>query len=128
MRIALYTSMRLDEICNLRNEDSHIRELRIEYLLGHEATHKSQGATQYTSAIYLQNLQRIVEAITYPDDIGKLVNTKQACPSFMIQNKVRRCLFSPPKALSSRDHWSHTTLLTLSAKRCDIALSGNPFL
>lgn len=27
-----------------------------------KATHKSQGTTQYTSAIYLQNLQRVVEA------------------------------------------------------------------
>lgn len=54
----------------LRNQDSHIRELWIDDLLGHEATHKSQGTTQYTSAIYLQNLQRVVEAITYPDDIA----------------------------------------------------------
>ena len=54
----------------LRNQDSHIRELWIDDLLGHEATHKSQGTTQYTSAIDLQNLQRVVEAITYPDDIA----------------------------------------------------------
>lgn len=54
----------------LRKQDSHIRELWIDSLLGHEATHKNQGTTQYTSAIYLQNLQWVVEVITYPDDIA----------------------------------------------------------
>lgn len=54
----------------LRNQDSHIRELWIDDLLGHEASHKSQGTTKYKSAIYLKNLQRVVEAITYPDDIA----------------------------------------------------------
>ncbi|WP_308719831.1 site-specific integrase [Komagataeibacter xylinus] len=50
----------------LRNQDSDIRELWIDALLGHESSHKSQGATTYLSGIDLTNLQRTVEAIQYP--------------------------------------------------------------
>ncbi|MBF0889736.1 site-specific integrase [Gluconobacter sp. LMG 1745] len=50
----------------LRNQNSDIRELWIDALLGHEASHKSQGATTYLSGIEMQNLKRTVEAIQYP--------------------------------------------------------------
>ncbi|MFT8326884.1 DUF6538 domain-containing protein [Gluconobacter oxydans] len=50
----------------LRNQNSDIREIWIDALLGHEASHKSQGATTYLSGIEMQNLKRTVEAIQYP--------------------------------------------------------------
>jgi len=50
----------------LRNQDSDIREIWIDALLGHESSHRSQGATTYLSGIDLTNLQRTVEAIRYP--------------------------------------------------------------
>nr|WP_249198986.1 tyrosine-type recombinase/integrase [Gluconobacter kondonii] len=53
----------------LRNQNSDIRELWIDTLLGHEASHKSQGATTYLSGIEMQNLKRTVEAIQYPSFI-----------------------------------------------------------
>ncbi|MFT8930774.1 MAG: tyrosine-type recombinase/integrase [Acetobacter syzygii] len=49
----------------LRNQKSDIRELWIDALLGHEATHRSQGTTNYMSGIDVRNLQRVVEALTY---------------------------------------------------------------
>ncbi|WP_426066927.1 tyrosine-type recombinase/integrase [Gluconobacter sp. NFX36] len=49
----------------LRNQNSDIRELWIDALLGHEASHKSQGATTYLSGIEMQNLKKTVEAIQY---------------------------------------------------------------
>ncbi|MBS1021251.1 tyrosine-type recombinase/integrase [Gluconobacter cerinus] len=51
----------------LRNQKSDIREIWIDALLGHESSHKSQGATTYLSGIDLTNLQTTVEAIQYPD-------------------------------------------------------------
>ncbi|WP_408871270.1 hypothetical protein [Gluconobacter cerinus] len=42
-------------------------EIWIDALLGHESSHKSQGATTYLSGIDLTNLQTTVEAIQYPD-------------------------------------------------------------
>lgn len=53
----------------LRNQNSDIRELWIDALLGHEASHKSQGATTYLSGIEIENLKRTVEAIQYPSFI-----------------------------------------------------------
>lgn len=50
----------------LRNQANDIRELWIDALLGHEATHRSQGTTNYMSGIEVKNLQRVVEALTYP--------------------------------------------------------------
>lgn len=50
----------------LRNQGSNIRELWIDTLLGHEASHRSQGTTTYTSGIAVQNLQQVVEALNYP--------------------------------------------------------------
>nr|WP_249200375.1 tyrosine-type recombinase/integrase [Gluconobacter sp. Dm-44] len=49
----------------LRNQNSDIREIWIDALLGHEASHKSQGATTYLSGIEMQNLKRTVESIQY---------------------------------------------------------------
>lgn len=49
----------------LRNQGGNIRELWIDTLLGHEATHRSQGTTTYTSGIAVQNLQQVVEALEY---------------------------------------------------------------
>lgn len=50
----------------LRNQENNIRELWIDTLLGHEATHRSQGTTNYMSGIEVKNLQRVVEALVYP--------------------------------------------------------------
>ncbi|GAN65021.1 phage integrase [Acetobacter orientalis NRIC 0481] len=51
----------------LRNADANIREVWIDRLLGHEATHKSQGTTTYLTGISTTNLQQTVEAISYPE-------------------------------------------------------------
>lgn len=50
----------------LQNQGGNIRELWIDTLLGHEAIHRSQGTTTYTSSIAVQNLQQVVEALDYP--------------------------------------------------------------
>ncbi|BAU37244.1 phage integrase [Acetobacter pasteurianus NBRC 101655] len=50
----------------LRNQAGDLRELWIDALLGHEASHKSQGATTYLSGIATENLKQTVEAISYP--------------------------------------------------------------
>ncbi|MBS1004370.1 DUF6538 domain-containing protein [Acetobacter thailandicus] len=51
----------------LRNADANIREVWIDRLLGHEATHKSQGTTTYLTGISTANLQQTIEAISYPE-------------------------------------------------------------
>ncbi|GBR28677.1 phage integrase [Acetobacter orleanensis NRIC 0473] len=51
----------------LRNADTNIREVWIDRLLGHEATHKSQGTTTYLTGISTANLQQTVEAISYSE-------------------------------------------------------------
>lgn len=51
----------------LRNADANIREVWIDRLLGHEATHKSQGTTTYLTSISTANLSQTVEAISYPE-------------------------------------------------------------
>ncbi|GBQ09842.1 phage integrase [Swaminathania salitolerans LMG 21291] len=50
----------------LRNASAEIREVWIDRLLGHEATHRSQGTSTYLGCITPQNLRQTVEAITYP--------------------------------------------------------------
>ena len=50
----------------LRNQTSDLRELWIDALLGHEPSHKSQGATTYLSGIATENLKQTVEAVSYP--------------------------------------------------------------
>ncbi|MCL1514850.1 integrase [Parasaccharibacter sp. TMW2.1890] len=50
----------------LRNQAGDLRELWIDALLGHEASHKSQGATTYLSGITTANLRQTVEAVSYP--------------------------------------------------------------
>lgn len=52
----------------LRNQDAHIRELWIDTVLGHEASHKSQGTMNYTSGIEVANLQQVIEALHYPKE------------------------------------------------------------
>ncbi|MFT9027242.1 DUF6538 domain-containing protein [Acetobacter indonesiensis] len=52
----------------LRNQEAHIRELWIDTILGHEASHKSQGTINYTSGIEVSNLQQVIEALTYPPE------------------------------------------------------------
>lgn len=52
----------------LRNQEAHIRELWIDTVLGHEASHKSQGTMNYTSGIEVVNLQQVIEALTYPPE------------------------------------------------------------
>lgn len=49
----------------LRNADANIREVWIDRLLGHEATHKSQGTTTYLTGISTANLKQTIEAISY---------------------------------------------------------------
>ena len=51
----------------LRNAHTDIREVWIDRLLGHEATHKSQGTTTYLTGISTANLQQTIEAISYPE-------------------------------------------------------------
>ncbi|GBQ22433.1 phage integrase [Gluconacetobacter sacchari DSM 12717] len=51
----------------LRNADANIREVWIDRLLGHEATHKSQGTTTYLTGITTANLSQTVETISYPE-------------------------------------------------------------
>ncbi|KFL89604.1 phage integrase [Acetobacter malorum] len=50
----------------LRNQAGDLRELWIDALLGHESSHKSQGATTYLSGITTENLRQTVEAVRYP--------------------------------------------------------------
>ncbi|MFT8721778.1 MAG: DUF6538 domain-containing protein [Acetobacter malorum] len=52
----------------LRNQEAHIRELWIDTVLGHEASHKSQGTMNYTSGIEVANLKQVIEALTYPPE------------------------------------------------------------
>ncbi|KXV66659.1 hypothetical protein AD949_01990 [Acetobacter orleanensis] len=52
----------------LRNQEAHIRELWIDTVLGHEASHKSQGTMNYTSGIEVANLQQVIEALHYPEE------------------------------------------------------------
>ena len=55
----------------LRNADTNIREVWIDRLLGHEATHKSQGTTTYLTSISTANLLQTIEAISYPETAFK---------------------------------------------------------
>ncbi|MCP1216893.1 tyrosine-type recombinase/integrase [Acetobacter orientalis] len=55
----------------LRNADANIREVWIDRLLGHEATHKSQGTTTYLTGISTANLKQTIEAISYPETAFK---------------------------------------------------------
>lgn len=57
----------------LRNANTNIREVWIDRLLGHEATHKSQGTTTYLTAITTANLSQTIEAISYPESAFKKV-------------------------------------------------------
>lgn len=50
----------------LRNQTGDLRELWIDVLLGHESSHKSQGATTYLSGITTENLKQTVEVVRYP--------------------------------------------------------------
>ncbi|GBR69159.1 DUF6538 domain-containing protein [Gluconobacter kanchanaburiensis] len=64
-----FHSFRHSVSTQLRNASADIREIWIDRLLGHEATHKSQGTSTYLSGITTTNLRQTVEAISYPDDI-----------------------------------------------------------
>lgn len=57
----------------LRNAHTDIREVWIDRLLGHEATHKSQGTTTYLTSISTANLRQTIEAIRYPETAFKKV-------------------------------------------------------
>lgn len=57
----------------LRNADANIREVWIDRLLGHEATHKSQGTTTYLTGISTANLKQTIEAIRYPETALKKI-------------------------------------------------------
>jgi len=50
----------------LRNQNSSFRELWIDRVLGHEASHRSQGTMNYTSSIDVQNLKSVIEALEFP--------------------------------------------------------------
>ncbi|MEJ5155399.1 DUF6538 domain-containing protein [Gluconobacter wancherniae] len=64
-----FHSFRHSVSTQLRNASADIREIWIDRLLGHEATHKSQGTSTYLSGITTANLKQTVEAISYPDDL-----------------------------------------------------------
>ncbi|WP_426066928.1 tyrosine-type recombinase/integrase [Gluconobacter sp. NFX36] len=50
----------------LRNQHASFRELWIDRVLGHEASHRSQGTMNYTSSIDVQNLKNVIEALEFP--------------------------------------------------------------
>ncbi|MBS1023977.1 tyrosine-type recombinase/integrase [Gluconobacter cerinus] len=50
----------------LRNQNASFRELWIDRVLGHEASHRSQGTMNYTSSIDVQNLKNVIEALEFP--------------------------------------------------------------
>lgn len=50
----------------LRNQNASLRELWIDRVLGHEASHRSQGTMNYTSSIDVQNLKSVIEALGFP--------------------------------------------------------------
>jgi integrase len=50
-----------------RNARTDIREVWIDRLLGHEATHRSQGTTTYLTSISTANLKQTIKAISYPE-------------------------------------------------------------
>jgi len=50
----------------LRNQDASFRELWIDRVLGHEASHRSQGTMNYTSSIDVQNLKSVIETLEFP--------------------------------------------------------------
>ncbi|WP_233127821.1 site-specific integrase [Acetobacter sp. DsW_059] len=60
----------------LRNANADIREIWIDRLLGHEASHRSQGTTTYLTGISIANLRQTVEAIRYPETAFKKVTLK----------------------------------------------------
>ncbi|MEN3167827.1 DUF6538 domain-containing protein [Gluconobacter sp. OJB] len=64
-----FHSFRHSVSTQLRNASADIREIWIDRLLGHEATHKSQGTSTYLSSITTANLRQTVEAISYPDNL-----------------------------------------------------------
>ncbi|MBS0961383.1 site-specific integrase [Acetobacter thailandicus] len=49
----------------LRNVKADIREIWIDALLGHEASHKSMGTLNYTSGIDVENLRDVMECLKY---------------------------------------------------------------
>nr|WP_249194533.1 site-specific integrase [Gluconobacter sp. Dm-73] len=64
-----FHSFRHNVSTQLRNASADIREIWIDRLLGHEATHKNQGTSTYLSGITTANLKQTVEAIAYPECI-----------------------------------------------------------
>lgn len=58
----------------LRNANADIREIWIDRLLGHEASHRSQGTTTYLTGISITNLRQTVEAIRYPETAFKKIS------------------------------------------------------
>jgi integrase len=53
----------------LRNQDSTIREVWIDAVLGHDGGHKSAGISTYMKTVGIGNLQRTVNAISYSDAV-----------------------------------------------------------
>ncbi|MBS1004676.1 tyrosine-type recombinase/integrase [Acetobacter thailandicus] len=49
----------------LRNQSASFRELWIDRVLGHEASHRSQGTMNYTSSIDVENLKNVIEALEF---------------------------------------------------------------
>ncbi|MBF0886893.1 tyrosine-type recombinase/integrase [Gluconobacter sphaericus] len=64
-----FHSFRHSVSTQLRNASADIPEIWIDRLLGHEATHKSQGTSTYLRGIIAANLRQTVEAISYPNGI-----------------------------------------------------------
>ncbi|MCX2562998.1 hypothetical protein [Acetobacter thailandicus] len=46
--------------------EASFRELWIDRILGHEASHRSQETMNYTSSIDVQNLKSVIEALEFP--------------------------------------------------------------
>lgn len=56
----------------LRNVKADIREIWIDALLGHEASHKSMGTLTYTSGIDVENLHHVVGYLRYDSSFDKV--------------------------------------------------------
>ncbi|WP_346344486.1 site-specific integrase [Gluconobacter wancherniae] len=61
-----FDSFRHTVFTKLRNQNASFRELWIDKVLGHEASHRSQGTMNYTSSIDVQNLKSVIEALEFP--------------------------------------------------------------
>ncbi|MFT9417979.1 hypothetical protein [Acetobacter sp.] len=85
----------------LRNAHTDIRDVWIDRLLGHEATHKSQGTTTYLTSISIANLLQTIDAINHPETTFKKVAFSKGDQWYPIAHLARKNC--SPVALSSAE-------------------------